>query len=126
MTEQINNPLHGLTLEAILTQLVEHYGWDGLGQRIDIRCFTVDPSIKSSLKFLRKTQWARDKVEGLYVATFADRKAAKAFKQKTTMAKSRTDKDRIDNNRAKKPAPRKTLEKKDQATQNKSIWNKPS
>jgi len=126
MTEQINNPLHGLTLEAILTQLVEHYGWDGLGQRIDIRCFTVDPSIKSSLKFLRKTQWARDKVEGLYVATFADRKAAKAFKQKTKMTKDRTDKDRADNNRAKKPAPRKTLEKKDQATQNKSIWNKPS
>jgi len=126
MTEQINNPLHGLTLEAILTQLVEHYGWDGLGQRIDIRCFTVDPSIKSSLKFLRKTQWARDKVEGLYVATFADRKAAKAFKQKTTMTKDRTDKGRTDNNRAKKPAPRKTLEKKDQATKNKSIWNKPS
>jgi uncharacterized protein (DUF2132 family) len=69
--EQANNPLHGLTLEVIVTRLVEHYGWDDLGQKIAIRCFQNDPSIKSSLKFLRKTQWARDKVEALYLSTFA-------------------------------------------------------
>ena len=67
--EQPNNPLHGLTLESIVTSLVEHYGWDDLGQRIDIRCFKNDPSIKSSLKFLRKTPWARSKVEQLYLDT---------------------------------------------------------
>ena len=61
------NPLHGMTLEAILTALVERYGWDGLAQRIDIRCFKSDPSIKSSLTFLRRTPWAREKVEALYV-----------------------------------------------------------
>lgn len=64
---QARNPLHGLTLEAIVTALVAHYGWAGLGQRIPVRCFTSDPSIASSLKFLRKTPWARDKVEGLYL-----------------------------------------------------------
>ena len=67
--EQANNPLHGLTLESILTQLVDHYDWEGLGNKIDIRCFTNDPSIKSSLKFLRKTPWARQKVEQLYLDT---------------------------------------------------------
>ncbi|MCP3908960.1 MAG: DUF2132 domain-containing protein [Oceanicoccus sp.] len=67
--QQPNNPLHGLTLEAILSNLVEHYGWDGLGSKIDIRCFNNDPSIKSSLKFLRKTPWARQKVEQLYLDT---------------------------------------------------------
>jgi uncharacterized protein (DUF2132 family) len=66
---QPNNPLHGLTLEAILTRLVEHYGWDGLGKIITVKCFTSDPSIKSSLKFLRKTPWARKKVEELYMRT---------------------------------------------------------
>jgi len=66
-SEQPNNPLHGITLETILTQLVEQYGWDGLGKRIPINCFTNDPSIKSSLKFLRKTPWARKKVEELYL-----------------------------------------------------------
>tara|TARA_R100001377_G_scaffold72208_1_gene47956 strand:+ start:76 stop:318 length:243 start_codon:yes stop_codon:yes gene_type:complete len=70
-TEQANNPLHGLTLEAVITRLEEHYGWEGLAQRIDVNCFKSDPSIKSSLKFLRKTQWARSKVEALYVSTFA-------------------------------------------------------
>ena len=69
--EQANNPLHGLTLEVIVTRLVEHYGWDDLGRKITIRCFQNDPSIKSSLKFLRKTPWARDKVEALYLSTFA-------------------------------------------------------
>jgi uncharacterized protein (DUF2132 family) len=61
--------LHGITLEALLTRLVEHYGWNELGRRIDIKCFILDPSIKSSLKFLRKTPWAREKVEKLYLET---------------------------------------------------------
>ncbi len=64
---QPRNPLHGLTLEAIVTALVAHYGWAGLGERIPVRCFTSDPSVASSLKFLRKTPWARAKVEGLYL-----------------------------------------------------------
>ena len=68
---QPKNPLHGLTLEAILTRLVEHYGWDELGKIITVKCFTSDPSIKSSLKFLRKTPWARKKVEELYVRTLS-------------------------------------------------------
>ncbi len=63
-----NNPLHGVTLEQIVNSLVEHYGWDELGKRIKIRCFNRDPSVRSSLKFLRKTPWARKKVEGLYIA----------------------------------------------------------
>jgi uncharacterized protein (DUF2132 family) len=61
--------LHGITLEALLTRLVEHYGWNELGRRIDINCFISDPSIKSSLKFLRKTPWARERVEKLYLET---------------------------------------------------------
>lgn len=68
--EQKNNPLHGLSLEKILTQLVAHYGWAGLHKEVNVNCFSNDPSIKSSLKFLRKTQWARDKVEALYINTF--------------------------------------------------------
>ena len=68
--EQPNNPLHGLTLAKVVTKLVDHYGWDGMAQRIDTNCFKRDPSVKSSLKFLRKTQWARDKVEDLYISTF--------------------------------------------------------
>jgi uncharacterized protein (DUF2132 family) len=67
MTEQPHNPLHGITLEAILTTLVERHGWEALAQRINIRCFTNDPSIKSSLTFLRKTPWARQKVEAWYL-----------------------------------------------------------
>jgi len=67
MTSTPKNPLHGVTLETILTELVAHYGWDGLSKLIDIRCFKSDPSIKSSLTFLRKTPWAREKVEALYV-----------------------------------------------------------
>ncbi len=70
MTEQqINNPLHGIALKQIVNTLVDHYGWDELGSRINIRCFNSDPSVKSSLKFLRKTPWARKKVESLYIAT---------------------------------------------------------
>ena len=69
----MNNELHGVTLEAIVTRLHAHYGWDQLAQRIDINYFISDPSIKSSLKFLRKTPWARTRVEELYVATnFSD------------------------------------------------------
>ncbi|WP_341889604.1 VF530 family protein [Variovorax sp. YR752] len=64
---QPRNPLHGVTLEAMLTALVAAYGWEGLGERIALRCFTSDPSIASSLKFLRKTPWAREKVESLYL-----------------------------------------------------------
>lgn len=70
MAESPNkDPLHGITLEQILNYLVEEYGWTELGYRIDIRCFTHDPSVKSSLKFLRRTPWARTKVENLYVYT---------------------------------------------------------
>lgn len=65
--EQPRNPLHGVTLQAILERLVEVHGWDGLARKIDIRCFTHDPSITSSLKFLRRTPWAREKVEALYL-----------------------------------------------------------
>jgi uncharacterized protein (DUF2132 family) len=64
---QARNPLHGKTLEAIVTELSEHYGWEDLGVRIPVRCFTHDPSVTSSLKFLRKTPWAREKVESLYL-----------------------------------------------------------
>lgn len=66
--QKSGDPLHGITLEKIVTALVDHYGWDELGTRIDIRCFNYDPSVKSSLKFLRKTPWARKKVETLYLS----------------------------------------------------------
>ncbi len=65
--EHPNDPLHSVTLEAILKELVERYGWEDMGKKIKIRCFTHDPSIKSSLKFLRKTPWARAKVEKMYL-----------------------------------------------------------
>lgn len=64
---QIKNPLHGVTLEQIVNSLVDFYGWEELGKRIDIKCFNSDPSVKSSLKFLRKAPWARQQVEGLYL-----------------------------------------------------------
>jgi hypothetical protein len=67
------DPLHGITLERLLTQLVEKHGWEEMGRRIRIRCFEFDPSIKSSLTFLRKTPWARQKVEAWYIAEFAKR-----------------------------------------------------
>ena len=66
MTQQ-NNPLHGVTLQVILTELVEHYGWEELSYMININCFKSDPTIKSSLKFLRKTEWARVRVESVYL-----------------------------------------------------------
>jgi uncharacterized protein (DUF2132 family) len=69
---QPNNPLHGFKLADIVAELVANYGWEELGQRITIRCFTHDPSINSSLKFLRKTPWARERVEGLYLKMLRD------------------------------------------------------
>lgn len=76
--QQHNNPLHGLTLEAIVTALVAHFGWDELALLIPVRCFSHEPSMKSSLKFLRKTSWARDKVEGLYAVMLCDIKRMQA------------------------------------------------
>ena len=70
--QQTNNPLHGITLEHIVNSLVEHFGWDELGDRINIRCFKNDPSVKSSLNFLRKTPWAREMVEKLYLSVQKD------------------------------------------------------
>jgi uncharacterized protein (DUF2132 family) len=67
---QINNPLHGVTLEVIVTRLYEHYGWEELGELIPINCFRINPSVRSSLTYLRRTQWVRTQVEELYVATF--------------------------------------------------------
>ena len=67
MTTQQGNPLHGVTLEMILTALVAHFGWPELGEQVKIRCFTSEPSVASSLKFLRRTPWAREKVESLYL-----------------------------------------------------------
>ena len=72
--KQARNPLHGITLEVMVTQLADYFGWDDLGDRIPIRCFTHDPSVSSSLKFLRKTPWARDKVEGLYLFMLREQK----------------------------------------------------
>lgn len=74
---QPRNPLHGKTLEAILHELVAHYGWDGLAQRIALRCFCSEPSIGSSLKVLRKTPWAREKVESLYLFMLRDLRRAR-------------------------------------------------
>lgn len=67
MNNQPYNPLHGITLKALVTELVEHFGFDTLGKEIKVKCFTHDPSIKSSLTFLRKTPWAREKVEAFYI-----------------------------------------------------------
>jgi uncharacterized protein (DUF2132 family) len=71
---QARNPLHGLTLETIVTALVTHYGWEGLAERIPVRCFSSEPSVSSSLKFLRKTPWAREKVESLYLFMLREQK----------------------------------------------------
>jgi uncharacterized protein (DUF2132 family) len=73
ITPQARNPLHGITLETIVTDLVAHFGWPELGQQVNIRCFTSDPSIASSLKFLRRTPWAREKVESLYLYMLRER-----------------------------------------------------
>lgn len=69
-----DNQLHGITLERMVTELVEHFGWADLGERIPVRCFTHDPSVPSSLKFLRRTPWARDKVEHLYTFMLREKK----------------------------------------------------
>ena len=72
--DQSRNPLHGVTLERMLNELVDHFGWEEMGKRIRIRSFTNDPSISSSLRFLRKTPWAREKVEALYLSMLQERK----------------------------------------------------
>jgi len=74
MSTQPNNPLHGVKLEQIINELEAHYGWEYLGYTIKIRCFTDDPSVKSSLKFLRRTPWARTKVENLYLKMLSKRR----------------------------------------------------
>ncbi len=78
--DQPNNPLHGLTLEAILRLLVEKYGWEGLAERIPVRCFSTDPSVGSSLAFLRRTPWARAKVEALYLGRLRPRRKGRGPK----------------------------------------------
>jgi uncharacterized protein (DUF2132 family) len=80
-TPQARNPLHGITLKAMLNELVAHFGWPELGYQIHIRCFVLDPSVASSLKFLRKTPWAREKVESLYL--FMRREQARIAKTQT-------------------------------------------
>lgn len=85
--KQSNNPLHGVTLEAMLTELHAHYGWDGLASRIAVRCFSHEPSIKSSLAFLRRTPWARDKVEALYLQL---KKPKRSLAPKATAARAPT------------------------------------
>lgn len=79
---QARNPLHGMTLEAIVTALQAEYGWAGLAERIPLRCFSHDPSVKSSLTFLRKTPWAREKVEGLYLFMLRQRERQRAQRQR--------------------------------------------
>lgn len=75
--EQPKNPLHGITLKQIVNELVEHYGWAELGEQVDIRCFQNDPSVASSLKFLRRTPWARAKVESFYLFMLREKKRAR-------------------------------------------------
>lgn len=87
---QLGNPLHGVTLEAIVTSLSTHYGWDELGRRIPIRCFQSEPSVASSLKFLRKTPWARDRVEGLYLFMLRDIKRTRPTVHNFPPAKGKT------------------------------------
>lgn len=74
MNDQPKNPLHGITLQTIVTELVEFFGWEELGRRVEVRCFNVDPSVASSLKFLRRTPWAREKIEGLYLYMLREKK----------------------------------------------------
>ena len=85
---QPNNPLHGITLEQVVTRLEKRYGWEYLARNININCFKSNPSVKSSLKFLRRTPWARDKVEVLYIAAFANQPAAVSSKKNNTAAES--------------------------------------
>jgi len=83
-SQQPNNPLHGITLEQIINSLVETHGWDGLADRININCFKNDPSLKSSLKFLRKTPWAREKVEVLYLQSATQPQQSSLYKWNKT------------------------------------------
>lgn len=83
---QPNNPLHGITLEAILTALVAHYGWEEMAERIRLRCFAHEPSLTSSLKFLRKTPWARAKVEGLYLFMLREQRRRQAWRAGTGLS----------------------------------------
>lgn len=76
---QPRNPLHGITIERIVTELVACYGWEGLAERVPVRCFTSAPSVTSSLRFLRKTPWAREKVESLYLFMLRDQRRRKDF-----------------------------------------------
>lgn len=76
------DPLHGVTLERLLNELVEHFGWEALSQRLPIRCFTMNPSVKSSLTFLRKNPWAREKVEGMYLYLLRERARQARRKEK--------------------------------------------
>jgi uncharacterized protein (DUF2132 family) len=80
--DQKHNPLHGVTLERMLQELVDHFGWETMAQRIKIRCFSSDPSIASSLKFLRKTPWAREKVEGMYLFMLREQARIKRASEK--------------------------------------------
>ena len=79
--KQLGNPLHGITLETIVTALAAEYGWPGLGERIALRCFTSDPSVASSLKFLRKTPWAREKVESLYLFMLREQRRQQEYQR---------------------------------------------
>lgn len=85
---QHRNPLHGVTLEVMVSALVAHYGWANLAERIPLRCFSSDPSIGSSLKFLRKTQWAREKVESLYLFMLRDVRRARTDGPKPMLPRS--------------------------------------
>ena len=76
---QPNNPLHGIKLEQVVTQLQQYYGWDALAERVNINCFKSDPSVKSSLKFLRRSLWAREKVDELFISTFSDQSRCKSL-----------------------------------------------
>ena len=90
--EQPNNPLHGVTLKAILEFLVDKHGWDVLAEQVNIRCFAYEPSIKSSLKFLRQTEWARTKVEQIYIQDVAKaERRRKQNKRRAAMRAARTE-----------------------------------
>lgn len=84
--DQLDDPLHGVTLKDMVERLRDEYGWDGLGEKIRIRCFLSDPSVDSSLKFLRKTPWAREKVELLYLYAFHKEKAAELARRRRAKA----------------------------------------
>lgn len=119
---QSNNPLHGIKLETIITYLVERYGWEELGERINIRCFTHDPSVKSSLRFLRKTEWARDKVEYLYLR--ANKLPLPAPKTETSQAPKKPAA-KVTSQNIRKTAPAKTATSDKSSSEdevNRHIW----